>query len=921
MVNSNRSISSFYKNVFAILLLVCAINSAHAAPPITYSDSLNIIRLRAIKKTAPMDSVDIGLRWGPGGYCYNPTDTFDADCDAAYMGKTVGLDMASIDMLGRYYANNNGTTLLNASLERRSVALLIFNLVAGNSYAFKIKAESALKGNNKLYLYDRFTKTYTQIDDGSDPVNHLTNYNFSTTADTLSTSLNRFYVVFNMANTIVWKGTISSNFNDPGNWYPFGVPDSLNDVSVDTNKVLQLAQNATFRNLTLHNGSSIKLNGKSLKITGDITGSGNISSTPTSNLTLTGSGSIGAIYFDQTTLGTTNVLQNLTINRTGSGSVVLGNNISINGVLNIASGSSLFVNGYTLTLAGTYTGTGTLAGNATANLIITGTGAFGTIYFNQSKPDSTNIFKNFTLNRTTSGTAHIGNKLVLLGTFTPTAGVLNTNDSLVLRSTVSEDARVSSGSSSGGYIVGRVAVERYLAATPQWRMVGFPFKDTTGIKGALLSSFFPANTYIAYSYDETRDNGRYGNSGVSNLGWVILDANATTTANKGLIIIGGTTKTIQILGPLNTGNKSVQLSYSASNVNTGWNMIANPFPSNIDWDEVMLDNAAAKISKAVYRWDPVSLGYAAYVNGFSTGNQSNIIENGAAVFVKSTGATSLVISEDSKTSSAPAARLFSIPSSGTHHAALKQLQFNNTHQSIIKLYLKKLGDVAADEAIIRWGNASGVTNEFDDQYDAFDLGRNAGPDLAIIDAKQTAYAIFHGTELKTALDENRSVQLQTSGLIEGQTYQMNMEVISELANNNKAYLLDRYTSAYTAIEKDNTYSFTITSDSLAKSKHRLMLVFNKKEGAAVEENTVNIGMRLIQNPIQRNTIQLLSLANYNKISWQLMDNGGRLVHAGNINNVQSNQTYQITTNALASGFYVLQIKGDGKLLPTLKIIK
>jgi hypothetical protein len=920
MVNSNRSISSFYKNVFAILLLVCAINDAHAAPPITYSDSLNIIRLRAIKKTAPMDSVDIGLRWGPGGYCYNPTDTFDADCDAAYMGKS-GLDMASIDMFGKFYANNNGTALFNASVERRSVALLIFNLVAGNSYAFKIIAESALKGNNKLYLYDRFTKTYTQIDDGSDPINHLTTYNFSTTADTLSTSVNRFYVVFNLANTKVWKGTISSNFNDPNNWYPFGVPDSLNDVSIDTNKVLQLSQNATFRNLTLHNGSSIKLNGKSLTIIGDIAGSGNISSTPTSNLTLTGSGAVGTINFDQTTLGSTNALNNFSVNRTSNGSVMLGNNLSINGILNIASGSSLYVNGNTLTLAGTYTGTGTLAGSATSNLIITGTGALGTLYFNQSKPDSTNIFRNLTLNRTTSGTAQIGNKLVLLGTFTPTDGVVNTNDSLVLRSTVTEDARISSGSASGGYIVGRVAVERFLAASPQWRMVGFPFRDTTKIRAAILSSFFSANSYIAYSYEESADNGVYGNTGLSNVGWVILDAAKTTTSNKGLIITGGTNNTIQILGPLNTGNKTVKLSYTSSKINNGWNMIANPFPSNIDWDIVMDSNVSAKINRAVYRWDPVSLGYAAYVNGFSTGNQSKVIENGAAVFVKSTGDTTLLFTEACKTSSAPAARLFSIPSSGTHHADVKQLQLNNTHQSIIKLNLKKLGDVAADEAIVRWGNAVDVTNEFDDQYDALDLGRSAGPDLAIIDAKQTAYAIFHGTELKTALDENRSVQLQTSGLLEGQTYQMNMEVISELANNNKAYLLDKYKREYTAIEKANTYSFSVNTDSLAKSEHRLMLVFNKKEGAAMEANTGNIGMRLIQNPIQGTAIQLLSLANYDKIDWQLMDNAGRLVHAGNLNNVLSNQTYQITTNALASGFYVLQIKGDGKLLPTLKIVK
>ena len=890
-------------------------NDAHAAP-VKYSDSLNAVGLSLFN----ISNANLGnttLVWGASGNCMNPQDTLD-DCD----GTIPSGNLASVDILGRPYSINNGTALLVASLERRSVALAVYNLAANSNYYFTLKVVSAFKGNNKVYLYDQFKDSLIQIDNGTDPVNHTNNYNFTTTADPASTSQDRFYIVLNMGNTRTWRGKTSNSWNTSTNWYPVSIPGSGKDIIIDTSSnTLLLDQNRTINNLNIVDGASIKLNGYTLTINGTLTGLGKISSTTASSLNITGSSAMGTIYFDQTTPGTTNTLNNFTINRSGNGSVMLGNNVSINGILNIASGSSLYVNGTTLTLAGTYTGTGTLAGGSTSNLLINGTGALGTLYFNQSKPDSTNIFRNLTLNRTTSGTAHIGNKFVLLGTFTPTAGVLNTNDSLVLRSTATEDARVSSGSESGGYIVGRVGIERYVAPTPQWRMVGFPFQDTTSIKGAKLSSFYPSNTYTAYSYDETRDNGTYGHSAVSNNGWVLLKDTGTTASNNALIIIGGTSNTIQLLGPLNTGNKTVKLSYTSGNANNGWNMIANPFPSNIDWDVVTYDNISAKISRAVYRWDPVSLGYAAYVNGFSTGNQSSIVENGASVFVKSTGATSLVIKEASKTSTAPAARLFSIPSSGTTHADVKQLQLNNSNQSILKLYLKKSGDVAADEAIIRWGNAAGVTNEFDDQYDALDLGRKSGPDLAILDDKQTTYAIFHGTELKSALEENRTIQLRTSGLVAGETYQINMEVIAELANNNKAYLFDTYTREYTSIEKDNIYSFTVKSDSLAKSEHRFMLVFNKKQGAAVEEVNRAIGMRLIKNPIQGNTIYLQSLANYAKITWQLLDNSGRMIHAGNLNNVQSNQTYQIVSNALSSGFYVLQIKGDGKLLPTLKLIK
>ncbi len=911
-------IKQFLLTVLFIILCTSFVNAA----PIKYSDSLNVVRLRVIK-IGTSDSVDAILRWGPGGICTSPTDTIDSNCDAIYMGKS-GIDLASVDLLGQLYTINNGSTLLDSSIERRTVALSIFNLIANTNYQFKLKVESALKGKNKVYLYDQFTDTYTQIDNGTDLVTHTNIYSFSTTADAASLSQNRFYLVFNMSNTRIWRGKTSNNWTTNTNWYPISIPGSNADIVVDTtsNKLL-LDQNRTIKNLTINNGAMIKLNGFTLTVQGTLSGTGTISSTPASSISILGSGTLGTIYFDQTTAGTTNVVNNFTLNRTSSGTATLGNAVTINGILTIATASSLQINDNTLTLAGTIAGTGTLAGSASSNLIINGTGSLGNLYFNQLKPDTSNVINNLTLNRTSTGTASIANKLILLGTFTPTAGVLNTTDSLVLRSTATNDAGIAIGNSSGGYINGKVSVERYVGNSAQWRMIGFPFLQTGSISGSALNNFYAANFY-AYTYNEAADDGRYGNSGISNAGWVTLDLAATTSPNKGIIIIGGASNTIKLSATINTGTQTIPLSYTTGNSNKGWNLVSNPFPSNIDWDAIKAANPSANISSAIYRWDPVSLGYATYVNGFSTGNQSNIIENGASFFIKSTGATSISITEACKTTVAPAGRLFNTPNTNNNNT-IQNFTINNQGESILQMSLKQQGDVVADEVIIRWSKANGVTDTFDDQYDALDFGRKAGPDLGIIDAKNELYAIYHGTELKQSIDENRSLQLQTSGLKAGATYELKTTILSSLAYNNQAYILDQYTAKYTPIDKETIYQFSVNNDSISASEKRLKLVFNQPIfGNAVDASTsLNKGFSLVGNPIKNNILQLKALSNYRRVEWQIIDNSGRRIAVGNLNNTIASQMYRIHTNTAASinGWYMLQLIADGKAMPALKFIQ
>ena len=120
------------------------------------------------------------------------------------------------------------------------------------------------------------------------------------------------------------------------------------------------------------NGGKVDINGNTLSLNGTITNttSGGLKGSASSNLTISGAVS-PSLSFDQTTLGTTNVLNNLSINTTASNTVTISNPIVVNGTLTTALGQTLNMgtNALTGTLT-TITNNGTIATQNTTSLPI-----------------------------------------------------------------------------------------------------------------------------------------------------------------------------------------------------------------------------------------------------------------------------------------------------------------------------------------------------------------------------------------------------------------------------------------------------------------------------------------------------------------------------------------------------------------------
>jgi hypothetical protein len=238
------------------------------------------------------------------------------------------------------------------------------------------------------------------------------------------------------------------------------------------------------------------------------------------------------------------------INKTG-GSVKLLSNLVCAGpnggnAMEIDGTSSVLdLNGFTLTLGGassnsTYnsgvTTPGVIRGSSASSISVLGTGALGTIMFDQTTPGTTNLLQSFTINRTGSGSVTLGNNLDISGLLIFQDGILTTGSNTA---TIGASGTISNASSTK-YVNGKLALtfgatgakEFPIGKSGNYRPITFEYTALTGTSTvtaeqveAGLTGTLPTNTTLL-----TTD--RYwtiSQAGGSNFGYkVTLDASGYT---------------------------------------------------------------------------------------------------------------------------------------------------------------------------------------------------------------------------------------------------------------------------------------------------------------------------------------------------------------------------------------------------------
>ncbi|MEI8272180.1 MAG: T9SS type A sorting domain-containing protein [Paludibacter sp.] len=156
-------------------------------------------------------------------------------------------------------------------------------------------------------------------------------------------------------------------------------------------------------------------------------------------------------------------------------------------------------------------------------------------------------------------------------------------------------------------------VEQYFGSARNWYITS-PVAGATVPVGKLYYSYVEAGT----------------NTDLSALGtayWKPEAAGEALDSRKGYIVPATGVSTLNFTGTLNTGSKSLSLARTTGKTSEGFNLVANPYPSYLDWKMVSAANTGL-LTTAWFRTKDVSEGYIfATVNVADPGNPTIVAVN------------------------------------------------------------------------------------------------------------------------------------------------------------------------------------------------------------------------------------------------------------------------------------------------------
>lgn len=500
-----------------------------------------------------------------------------------------------------------------------------------------------------------------------------------------------------------------------------------------------------------------------------------------------------------------------------TGTTTLSNDISLTGNLNLGS-NTLDIGSNTLTVNGDITRTtGTIKTNG-GIIVLGGTGS-STLHFDQTTDGTTNKLKDLTINRT-GATVTLGSKLQIAhnGTVTVTAGTLAASGNLVLTSTLGGTARIAE-LAAGAAVSGNVEIQRYMVggASSQrgWRYMSSPVASSTyaqliddifitGPGGASNGFDWTGNSSSVMTYEESSSRGWKNITSPSNT-WnpgkgaiVFFRGDRTQTSSITNTNVAPNSFALDYSGNINSGSFTINLDYDNTTgvaANQGWNLIGNPYPSQIDWDLV---TKTSGVNSHYYLINPTSKNYLSANTG--------IIAIGQGFFVQvNASGQSVSFEENDKTSS-----------NGTAY-------FKTASNPIsIKMHLDSVQNDVAKIFFV-----TGASKNYLFTEDAIKLN-NAVYNLSIVTPNnidvQNSYVPHLGNtgtdtfELKVTSTTNTS-------------YYLSFDNFAQIPSGKAILLLDKQNNSITNLRLNGNYQFAINNSQSSSFGNRFLLIITDQHNS------------------------------------------------------------------------------------------
>ena len=272
----------------------------------------------------------------------------------------------------------------------------------------------------------------------------------------------------------------------------------------------------------------------------------------------------------------------------------------------------------------------------------------GTLVFNgagQQNIAAIGLLNNVTCNNA-AGLVQ-GNDIDLRGVLKIEQGDYSTNGYLLeLKSTANYTASIGA-IANGSTFIGNARLERYIPPGIQnWVNLcnAIPGNTLQAWNESLVTTGFVGSDFPAYNfvnilqYDETVAGGL--NDGFTQ------PTNITNTLDhtRGYFVyMTAPAQQVAVTGAIQQGSRTVPLNHTSTSLlqNDGWELMANIYPSEVDFEE--LHAASSGISATYYVYNAETASYQTYTAGLGLGTASGYIPSGQSFWVQTTQANAELV--------------------------------------------------------------------------------------------------------------------------------------------------------------------------------------------------------------------------------------------------------------------------------------
>ena len=429
---------------------------------------------------------------------------------------------------------------------------------------------------------------------------------------------------------------------------------------------------------------------------------------------------------------------------------------------------------------------------------------------------------------------------------------------------------------------GTTNVQQYLSSGRNWYI-------SSPVSGATTSVFSASVAHPLFWYDEA-----HGTSAP----WAsITNTSSDLTVMKGYVANLATSGVVTFNGTLNTGSQSISINRTAGQTKEGFNLVGNPYPSYLDWDQINKTDLLTSIwyrtktAGGAYTFDTYnSLGGQATGNG--TKLVTKLIPPMQAFWVRvDAGKTQATVSVDNNKRSHA--------DNGTNGFKLKNV---NTQPVV---HLQVSNGVNADETII-YANLN-ASNSYDG-YDSPKMFSNSSVLAEIYTVAGSEDLAINGLNT-IPFDAEMPLGFNT---VTAGTYSLKASQFNNFEAGTRIIIkdyLDKNNPVTTDLSDGTSYSFS--SDATSNNTSRFTLIFKAPSVATGINSGYNTNVWISTNAngqilINGNANAGTTVAVYNAIGQKLV--------SGSLSS-----TTKVLGTQFAPGVYMVSVTNTGKTV-TQKII-